>query len=135
MDSVGATFADYTARLNARDADSASRFYAQDSSFVWLEDGMVRYRSRTEIQQALERLAAFQSVRISIDEPAIIALGPGAAALNVTFDQALVDSAGGGVALVGAMTIAVKRTPAGWKWATGQTSIRREPRPEPRRTP
>jgi ketosteroid isomerase-like protein len=131
VDSVTATFAEYSARLNARDADSASRFYSPDTAFVWLEDGMVRYRSREDIRQALQRLATFRSVRISLDQPIVIPLGPGAAAINVTFDQAFVDSAGGGVALVGAMTIAARHTPDGWKWATGPTSIRREPRPTP----
>jgi len=128
VDSVGAAFAAYAARLNARDIDSVARFYAADSAFVWLEDGMVRYRSRAEIRTALQRLTAYKNVRISLDAPAIVALGPGAAALSATFDQALVDSGGGGFALVGAMTIAATHTPAGWKWAAGHTSVRREAR-------
>ena len=136
VDSVRTTFADYAARLNARDLDSVIRFYAADSTFAWIEDGQVRYRSRNDIRTALQGMLAFKDVRITLDEPLIVALGPGAAALSATFDQALVDSAGGGVGLVGAMTIAAQHTPAGWKWATGHTSVRREPRPpqrEPRR--
>jgi ketosteroid isomerase-like protein len=128
VDSVRATFADYAGRLNARDIDSVARFYSADSGFVWLEDGQVRYRSRDSIRVALAGLLAFRNVRISIDSPAVTALGPGAAAISATFDQALVDSAGGGAGFVGAMTIAARHTPAGWKWIAGHTSVRREPR-------
>jgi hypothetical protein len=108
------------------------QFYAAESSFVWIEDGMVRYRSRTEIRTALQGMLAFKEIRITLDSPLVVALGPGAAALSATFDQALVDSAGSGVGLVGAMTIGVQHTPSGWKWATGHTSVRREPRPPQR---
>lgn len=127
-DSVRATFADYVARLNARDIDSVIRFYSHDSSFVWMEDGMVRYRTPDDIRKELARLPSYKQVRFSFDAPLVIALGPGAATLTSTFDQALLDSAGGGFAVVGAMTIAARHTPAGWKWATGHTSVRREPK-------
>lgn len=127
VDSVQATFADYVARLNARDVDSASRFYADGPDFHWVEDGVVRYDSRSDVRAALERLAAFKAVRFSADPPRITAMAPGAATLAVTFDQALVDSTGGGFGLVGAMSLAAVHTPAGWKWLSGHTSLRREP--------
>jgi hypothetical protein len=38
-----------------------------------------------------------------------------------------VDSTGGGFGLVGAMSLAAVHTPAGWKWLSGHTSLRREP--------
>jgi len=128
VDSVAAAFSDYVARLNARDVDSVMRFYLSDSAFVWLEDGAVRYRSPAEIRPALDRLKSYRNVRFSFDAPLIVAQGPGAATINSTFDQSLVDSAGGGFALVGAISVAARHTPAGWKWATGHTSVRREAR-------
>lgn len=79
VDSVAAAFADYAARLNARDVDSAARFYSSDESFVWVEDGQVRYRSRADIRTALQPLTTYKSVRIDMDQPLIVALGPGAA--------------------------------------------------------
>lgn len=126
-DSVGATFADYVARLNARDIDSVVRFYADDPGFQWVEDGEVRYTSRGAIRAALQRLAVYQAVRFSADPPRVVALAPGVATLAVTFDQALIDSAGSGSGIVGAMSIAAVHTPAGWKWLSGHTSVRREP--------
>jgi ketosteroid isomerase-like protein len=127
VDSVGATFADFVARFNARDVDSVARFYSDAPDFHWMEDGDLRYASRSDIRAALQRLTAFRDVRFSADPPRIIALAPGAATLAVTFDQALVDSTGGGIGVVGAMTIAVVHAPGGWKWRSGHTSLRREP--------
>lgn len=127
VDSVGAAFADYVARFNARDIDSVSRFYSNAPDFQWLEDGQPRYASRSEVRAALDRLNVYRDVRFTADPPTIVALGPGAASITVTFDQALVDSAGGGTGVVGAMSIAAVRTPAGWKWRAGHTSLRRDP--------
>ena len=127
VDSVNATFVDFVARFNARDIDSVARFYSDAPGFHWVEDGVMRYNSRSEIRAALQQLATYRDVRLSADPPHIVALSPSAAALAVTFDQALVDSAGGGIGVVGAMSIAVVRTPAGWKWRAGHTSLRREP--------
>ena len=127
VDSVGTTFADYVARFNARDLDSLARFYSDAPDFTWIEDGQPRFGSRSEVRTALERLREFRDVRLTADPPRIVALGPGAAALSVTFDQALVDSTGGGTGIVGAMSIAAVRTPAGWKWRAGHTSLRRDP--------
>jgi len=127
VDSVRATFADYVVRLNARDIDSVFRFYADAPGFQWVEDGAVRYATRAEMRAAFERLAGVKDVRFSADAPRIVALAPGAASLAVTFDQAMVDSAGAGVGIAGAMSIAAVHSPAGWKWLTGHTSLRREP--------
>ncbi len=127
VDSVGATFADFVVRFNARDVDSVARFYSDAPDFHWMEDGDLRYGSRSDIRDALGRLATFRDVRFSADPPRIVALAPGAATIAVTFDQALVDSTGGGIGIVGAMSIAVVRTPGGWKWRSGHTSLRREP--------
>lgn len=127
VDSVGATFADFVVRFNARDMDSVARFYSDAPDFHWMEDGDMRYGSRSDIRDALQRLVSFRDVRFSADPPRIVALAPGAATIAVTFDQALVDSTGGGIGVVGAMTIAVVRGPAGWKWRSGHTSLRREP--------
>lgn len=126
-DSVRTTFVDYVARFNARDVDSVARFYSAAPDFQWIEDGQVRYASRAEVRAALETLAAYRNVRLSVDPPRIVALAAGAAAISVTFDQALVDSTGGGVGMLGAMSIAAVRTPAGWKWRAGHTSLRRDP--------
>jgi ketosteroid isomerase-like protein len=127
VDSVAATFADYVARFNARDLDSVARFYSDAPDFQWVEDGEMRYRSRSEIRDALQQLTTFRSLRFSADPPRIAALAPGAATLAVTFDQSLVDSAGGGTGIVGAMSLTAVHTPAGWKWRGGHTSLRRQP--------
>jgi allophanate hydrolase subunit 1 len=103
------------------------RFYADAPEFQWVEDGAVRYSSRAEVRAAFDRLAAFNDVRFSADAPRVVALAPGAASLAVTFDQALVDSTSAGVGVAGALSIAAVHTPAGWKWLTGHTSLRREP--------
>ena len=127
VDSVHAAFADYVTRLNARDVDSVSRFYADAPGFQWVEDGDLRYSSHAEVRAALGRLGTSKSLRFSADAPRVVALAPGAATLSVTFDQALVDSAGRGFGVAGAMSIAAVHTPHGWKWLTGHTSLRREP--------
>lgn len=126
-DSVRTTFADYVARFNARDVDSVVRFYSAAPDFQWIEDGQPRYASRAEVRRALDGLAAYRDVRLSVDPPRIVALAAGAASIAVTFDQSLVDSNGGGTGFVGAITIAAVRTPAGWKWRAGHTSVRRDP--------
>jgi ketosteroid isomerase-like protein len=133
VDSVRTTFGDYVARLNARDLDSVARFYADAPGFQWVEDGDVRYASRSDIQDALRRLAVYRDIRFSADEPRVVALAPGAAALAVTFDQALVDSGGEGSGTAGAMSLAAVHRPGGWKWLTVHTSLRREPVTPPAR--
>lgn len=126
-DSVRNTFAAYVERFNARDVDSVMRFYSDAPDFQWIQDGQLSYSSRSEIRPAIESLRAFKDIRFSADAPRIVALAPGAASLAFTFDQALVDSAGGGVGVVGAMSIAAVHTPAGWKWRAGHSSLRHEP--------
>ena len=127
VDSVRTTFEDYVARFNARDLDSVARFYSDAPDFHWVEDGEVRYASRSEVRAALDRLKTVRDLRFSADAPRIVALSPGAATLAVIFDQAIVDSAGGGTGVVGAMSLTAVNTPAGWKWRGGHTSLRREP--------
>ena len=127
VDSVRTTFESYITRFNARDVDSVARFYSDAPDFHWIEDGVVRYTSRSDVQAALAGLAVWRDVRLTADAPRIVALAPGAATLAVTFDQALVDSAGGGTGVVGALSLAAVHTPAGWKWRSGHTSLRREP--------
>ena len=127
VDSVRATFEDYVARFNARDIDSVARFYSDAPDFHWVEDGEVRYSSRSEVRAALDRLTTVRDLRFSADAPRIVAVAPGAATLAVIFDQALVESAGGGTGVVGAMSLTAVHTPAGWKWRGGHTSLRREP--------
>lgn len=55
-DSVEAMLKVYRERLAAKDWDSLARHYADDDRFRWVEDGLVRYNSVTEVRQALAAL-------------------------------------------------------------------------------
>jgi hypothetical protein len=93
----------------------------------------VRYRTRAELHAALNQLTRFRAVRFTVVESHATAVAPGVATLNLTFEQSLTDSGGGGSGLIGAMSLTAVHTTAGWKWLTGHTSVRREPRDLPLR--
>ena len=127
---VRATFADFSALIDAGDFGGAAAFYADDPRFTWVEDGVVRYRSRADVTRAFEHLRLIGLVRFAYGEPTIEVLARDLAVLAVSFETVVGDGPQR-YAFGGAMTATMARTSAGWRFLVGHSSSRR-PRPAPR---
>ena len=122
VDSVRATLAALTNRLNAADRDSALRFYLDDPRFVWAADGHVATHSVAEIREQFQALAGFPRWHIEYVNPTIIPLAPGLAEVTTEYAMTLADSAGKAVSFAGANTMLWITTPGGWKILGGHSS-------------
>ena len=126
-DDVRETFAAFRERLDAGDFAGAMGYYADDPRFVWVEDGVVRYRARADVARGFEHLRLLGAVRFAYGEPAVTLVARDVATLAVTFETSVGDPAHGH-AFAGAMTVTMVRMPAGWRFLAGHSSTRR-PRP------
>ena len=137
IDSVGTMLAAFRAAADSLDPDSVASFYVPDSTFRWIEDGVIRYTSRDEIAAAYRGVVGtVTATRLLYDGTVITPLAPGVAAVVAGFAQQFTmrDGMQGGFA--GAITAVVVHRPAGWQFLQGHTSSvgaetpRLTPRPE-----
>ena len=82
---VVAAFTAFAEAIDAKDWATAGTFYAESPSFRWWEDGQLRYPNAGTARAALEGLAAYGPLTVRYGAPDVIALGPDAATLSVTF--------------------------------------------------
>ena len=123
-DGVKQVFAEFRARLDAGDYTGAAAHYADDPRFAWVEDGQIRYRSRTEVARAFEQLRGMGPVRYAYGEPAVAVLTRDVALLTVPFETTVGEGAQA-YAFGGTMTVTMLRTAAGWQFLLGHSSSRR----------
>lgn len=103
--------------------------YADDPSFVWVEDGRVRYRSLEGIRAGFDDLrASFSDARTEFVEPSITSLAPGLVHVVTQFRTTLTREDGPEVQFGGAMTMTVSQTGDGWKVLQGHMSSERQRR-------
>ena len=122
VDSVKATLAALTDRLNAADRDSALRFYLDDPRFVWAADGRVAAHSVAQVRAQFQALAGFPRWHIEYVNPTVIPLAPGLAEVATEYAMTLTDSTGTAVSFAGANTMLWITTPGGWKILGGHSS-------------
>ena len=136
---VLATLSEYASVANSGDIDAALGFYIQDSRFRWVEDGVIRYTSYADLEQAIRSFAAFGSFRTEYEDPYVNALTADHAQLFTSFKTTVGDGGKGGAAdadaddgetggfsYSGAVTMNLVRTETGWKIMAGHTSTARE---------
>ncbi len=138
VDSVSTMLENFRGAVGSLDADSVARFYVPDSTFRWIEDGVVRYTNRDEIAAAYRGVVGtVTATRLLYDGTVITPLAPGVATLSAGFAQQFTmhDGLKGGFA--GAITAVVVHRDAGWQFLSGHTSSVGQDRgnPEVVRTP
>ena len=129
-DSVRQFLQEYTAQANSGDLASVLDFYARDPAFHWVENGTITYESHEAVTTAFESLAPrMKELRLGFDEPRVVALGPGVAALTAAYRQMFADTAGAVFDVAGVVTFIAVHREAGWKFIAGHTSQPRTPQP------
>jgi ketosteroid isomerase-like protein len=126
-DSVRRAFGDFTAALGRGDVVQAIQFYSDDPGFRWVEDGTVRYTSRRDIADGLERIRTYASVAFRFDEPSIDVVAPNVAILTTITETTLSDTSGKSLSFAAALTVTMVRDSAGWRARSGHSSTVRPP--------
>jgi len=125
QDSLRATLEAFRRASSAKQWDSVSRMYADDSSFRWIEDGRIVARSATAIRKNFLGLPATTSIETSHDSVEFLPIAPGVAALTTRYTTTVKDSTGG-YSFGGLLTMTFVHRPGGWRIINGHTS---SPRP------
>lgn len=128
QDSIRTTLDAFRRHAANRRWDSLAAMYAPDSSFRWVENGEVRYRSPEEIRTALARVSATMRIETNYRDTEIFPLAPGIASVLTHFETQFVDSTTF-FSFGGAMTMVLMHRAGGWKIVSGHSSA---PIPRPR---
>lgn len=122
-DSIRTFINEYVETVNGGDVLALIPYYADDESFHWAEDGRLRYPSHASLVTAFDSLAkTIRSVSLVMDQPKVVPLRPGLAALSATFRQSVTDTSGQVVRFAGAFTTVVEHRGDGWKFLLGHAS-------------
>jgi len=129
VDSVNTMLTAFRQAAGSLDPDSVARFYVTDSTFRWIEDGVIRYTSRDQIAAAYRGVVGtVTATRLLYDGTVITPLAPGVASVVTGFAQQFTmrDGLSGGFA--GAVTAVVVHRAEGWQFLSGHTSSAGVPR-------
>ena len=122
VDSVRRMLADFT-RLSAEAKwDSVARFYSADSSFRWIESGVVVARTTQTIQNYLAAMPPGTRVVTAYDSLEVFALGPGIASVVTSFTTHFGDTSATGVRFGGALSMLAVHRADGWVLLQGHAS-------------
>ncbi len=127
-DTIEALLKDFTTKMNTGDIDGVGEFYSGDSSFYWIENGSLRYRSANEVRESLQSLRNIPEIELTYYETKVDVLSPTIANVRTEFSQTFKTGTGKGDTYGGYLTMTIVREPVGWRLRHGHTSSRR-PRP------
>ena len=129
VDSVRTFLSEYVQTVNSGDLSGVVPYYADDESFHWAEDGRLRYPSHASLVSAFDSLVGtIRNVNLVVDQPKIVPLMPGLAALTATYRQSVTDSSGQVLRFAGAFTTLLEHRGDGWKFRLGHASTNPEVR-------
>lgn len=123
-----ALLTEFTEKMNSGDLEGAGALYSNDSTFSWIENGALRYRSAKDVREALLTLKNIPRIKLVYLETHIDVLAPGVASVRTEFSQAFLDKQDKGTTYGGYLTTTVVREHDGWRMRNGHTSSRK-PRP------
>lgn len=122
-DSARAALASWREAINALDADRVAAHYLADSTFRWLEDGVVRYRHPLEVANAIRELAGtIRRTELLLDGTTLTPLAPGVVAVTTGFAQKVEDREGRVGGFAGAVSAILVHREDGWVFQLGHTS-------------
>ena len=131
QDSLRTTLDAFQRATSAKQWDSVSHMYADDSTFRWIEDGRVVARSAAAIRQHLLSMPASTSIETAYDSVEYLPIAPGVGALTTRYTTTVKDSAGAGYSFGGILSMTFVHKPGGWRIISGHTSSPRTPASEP----
>ncbi len=115
----------YLRAVESRDSAAIRRLYVDDGRFVWIEDGMVRYRSADEVLEGLAAFPAEMPMRTTLARTVVVPVGADGAHAHTEFTTEMGEGAGG-FSFGGAMSFLLERGPEGWQIVGGHVSSPRE---------
>lgn len=122
-DSVRTVLNEWVETVNRGDVSALIPYYADDDGFHWAEDGRLRYPSHASLATTFDSLArAVRGIDLVVDQPKIVPLVPGLAALSVTFRESITDTSGQVQRVAGAFTTLLQHREDGWKFLLGHGS-------------
>ncbi len=122
-DSARATLSSWREAISALDADRVAAHYLADSTFRWLEDGVVRYRHPLEVANAIRELAgSIRRTELLLDGTVLTPLAPGVVAVTTGFAQKVEDLEGRVGGFAGAISAILVHREDGWVFQLGHTS-------------
>jgi hypothetical protein len=122
-DSARAALTSWREAINALDADRVASHYLADSTFRWLEDGVVRYRHPLEVANAIRELAGtIRRTELLLDGTTLTPLAPGVVAVTTGFAQKVEDREGRVGGFAGAISAILVHREDGWVFQLGHTS-------------
>lgn len=121
-DSARGLLAEFTRLAEAAQWDSLGALYSDRPDFRFLESGEVRYSSAAAIREALSSVPLGTRIRTEHTEVTVQPLAPGVASVSARFDTQFVDSAGPAFGFSGAISLALRHEPAGWRIVSGHSS-------------
>jgi hypothetical protein len=122
-DSARAALTSWREAINALDADRVASHYLADSTFRWLEDGVVRYRHPLEVANAIRELAGtIRRTELLLDGTTLTPLAPGVVAVTTGLAQKVEDREGRVGGFAGAISAILVHREDGWVFQLGHTS-------------
>ena len=123
VDSVHTMIVAWRDALNARDFARAGVYYSSDSAFRWYEDGKLTYTSAQAIRDTMKAMApGLNEFDVTLIDPKITALGPGAAIVTAEFTEKITDTTKRMVGFAGALSLVVVHADSGWRFLIGHNS-------------
>lgn len=121
QDSIRTTLDAFRRHSTNRQWDSLAAMYAPDSSFRWIENGEVRYRSAGEIRTAFARLSSTMRIETTYRDTEIMPLAAGIASVLSRFETRFMDSTTS-FSFGGAISMVLMHRANGWKIVSGHSS-------------
>ncbi len=120
--SVDDFLGDYNAAFAAADTALIRELYVEDGRLVWLEDGVVKYRSVEDIFSSLAALPAGSRAETRFTDPQIQVFDAKHATVSAAFATTFTNPGGEGFAFGGAISMVLERNENAWQVLSGHTS-------------
>ena len=126
QEEVSNTFNNYVEHVNSKGLKGVESYFADDSTFYWVEDGLIQYPSWDSLASSIEQFyPSVSSVSMNISDTKIHVIDHNHAMLFTSFKEDLRMESGFAFTLDGALTILLRKEEDGWKFLSGHSSIKK----------
>ncbi len=124
---VTSVFMEYINDINNGNISKIPAYFSDDTTFYWVEDGLLVYENKQAMTESLEAFIANSSnVSMKIEDLRITPLTTEVATLYAAYVQRIEFNSGFELSLDGAMTIVMNKEGNIWKFVNGHSSIQKE---------
>lgn len=118
---------DFAAAMNSGDIRTALRFFADEPSFHWAENGRIAYPSYQAVATVYDSLqGALRRLSLTMDDPRIVPLAPGLVFGSSTYRERMTDTAGTVLQFAGVFSFVAEHADSGWTFVGGHGSTARD---------